>query len=1646
MTAPVLVAADEPPVEPGQPYVSPDDLASIGPLWEAAAAQTLIPVVAEVFHTSAGRVHARMVDATQVPTLPSIGSLAAEQYLAQAANTFSEVGDSLWATARAELLDGFEKGESIDQLAARLRGSAGLTARKATLVARTQVLDASNAGSIATARATGLELRKGWLDTPDQRTRPTHHQAGNTYGSDQGMIPLADQFTVGGYQCDRPHDPTLPPAERYNCRCTVIYSMVDAAVDDAVREAEPVPPIPGTSGIEPPPDPYAGDLVNPALPGPDTIPDLPAGVPITVRPTLEAARTTSAVSRVFGEEYQRITGRPPGYIDFQGSAATAREHAEGLLQGLERFPDARLDRVGPYSIKADSVEYAHQTGSLIGFNYHWTQPAARRRYLSALQSDVDSRWHPTGTGHPAGIALHEFGHILDTRDIYPDLDQLLARTAAVRDAELAARRAAGDLVDPEDFVAGSGVDGLIRREVSRYATTNRTELVAEAFADVMVNGDRASDLSKQIFTLLEAQYRRGGGTVRAVSREAALAVPSPTSALAARTVPQLRALAKERGITIPAGSKKADIVRLLDEAPSPGPGPAQPTFRGLLPNPQTALTAAEQARVRELVRRDPQIFATVKDRFGKISTSGNLSRADADWLDDVVRRDRAFVERSVQEAQIQRSIRDAARQADETVTEYRSRVAARLKDIFDDKPIAVRVRDEAALRDILAGGRFKTQLEGARRAPGLEASPERRVLGEKIMGVGDDVPIEQRPVYGYVAIHDIEPALGAGRKIAGIAEREGQEDILSVYGRVQVILRPEVRARTTATAGDSLDELGFVRPSPVDAPAAESLGIVRLSRLDDPDFTRSRYVEAQIHGGVRTDDIAAVVFPEAPSAAMAAALDRLGIPWRVLGRNDPPLRLSDVARPKAPPPPIPVPVVDVPAAEVAQADIPVTIHLRAGANMDQSSWSAQRITGVEDPDRDALSAFTSYVRHPGFVNTRLRTPTPDTDPEAWKTWLHEGSIDEMLGRTPFDWAAERSAQARADKLIAAIDRVISQSPISRPITVYRGGAVADIGLPEAGQAAGFSWTDAGYVSTSATRAVAAGSFGGGPGRFTLDIRIPEGSRALRIEGLGEDEVLLARGGRFRVAEDLRRPDGTGRVIVDLVSAEAPVPPADIPLAKRTVAQLRALAAERKITIPASARKPDIVRLLEAPPLTQAEERAAARALARETNRLIEESTANAQVLAEVDALLAKKAPAAAIREALDDALTAPGQLFAGADPAMLAALRAVAGDPVKLRAAVTRLGGKIKVKAVSKAGAKVVFDADTMEGVGGIDIPAGAKVTVVRRGSTVTLPDGTVMQLEKARVTPVIAPVKKAAPVKKRAPAAKTVPPAKALPVPRGATPPARPFAYQLPPGVTQQDATALRLALKRRHPIEGMPGADNAALVERLTDQNRTDALLAQFQRRVPAAQGLTEDQLKAELTELVRKAFADRQVATSITDDLLAQVLADGRFKTQFETGRSGGMFFPQERAFREEQWFGLPADAPVTERPVYGYLVTGNGGGMVDMYGEAQVIFRSDIRRRTTAIVGDSMGNLSYGRPAPVDAPDWYAFTIRLDDPDFARLDRDYDGLSFNRRGYIEAQIHGGVTVDDIAEVVFRSRPSDGLIELLRERGIPWRIRTS
>jgi len=99
------------------------------------------------------------------------------------------------------------------------------------MIARTETMRASNAGSLNLYRAWGVTEFKEWLATGDQRCRDTHIAAWSRYseGGSPGPIPLDRPFEVGGAQLMQPGDPSGPPGETINCRCTVLPFTADFA-------------------------------------------------------------------------------------------------------------------------------------------------------------------------------------------------------------------------------------------------------------------------------------------------------------------------------------------------------------------------------------------------------------------------------------------------------------------------------------------------------------------------------------------------------------------------------------------------------------------------------------------------------------------------------------------------------------------------------------------------------------------------------------------------------------------------------------------------------------------------------------------------------------------------------------------------------------------------------------------------------------------------------------------------------------------------------------------------------------------------------------------------------------------------------------------------------------------------------------------------------------------------------------------------------------------------------------------------------------------------------------------------------------------------------------------------------------------------
>lgn len=204
-------------------------------LWNAYVEETLLPALT-LSMRSAGDEVGRSLSAV-LGDLPFLSEpLDTQQYLAQAQNRLVGIGNELWFNARAAIAQGLAEGEEIPKIAARVRDAAGVTEPRARVIARTEshgarnTVNAASVRRVATAFGSANAFARRWQAAEDDRTRPTHNEA------DGQTVALNEPFTVGRASLDFPGDPSGPPGEIINCRCTTI-TIID--VDALNRSASP---------------------------------------------------------------------------------------------------------------------------------------------------------------------------------------------------------------------------------------------------------------------------------------------------------------------------------------------------------------------------------------------------------------------------------------------------------------------------------------------------------------------------------------------------------------------------------------------------------------------------------------------------------------------------------------------------------------------------------------------------------------------------------------------------------------------------------------------------------------------------------------------------------------------------------------------------------------------------------------------------------------------------------------------------------------------------------------------------------------------------------------------------------------------------------------------------------------------------------------------------------------------------------------------------------------------------------------------------------------------------------------------------------------------------------------------------------------
>lgn len=231
----------------------------------------------------------------------------------------------------------------------------------------------------------------------------------------------------------------------------------------------------------------------------------------------------------------------------------------------------------------------------------------------------------------------------------------------------------------------------------------------------------------------------------------------------------------------------------------------------------------------------------------------------------------------------------------------------------------------------------------------------------------------------------------------------------------------------------------------------------------------------------------------------------------------------------------------------------------------------------------------------------------------------------------------------------------------------------------------------------------------------------------------------------------------------------------------------------------------------------------------------------------------------------------------------------------------------------------------------------------------------------------------------------------------------------------------------------------DAAAKLEGLTYRATDEELAA------------ARDRLAANLETRFQEVFSDPSLHVSVRAPAGAdrQILAEGRFKSQFESGQSGGLLDPGVRSTVEDHLFGYATDLPVEERPIYGYLSDSsleNTTLSLNNYGSTEFILNPQVLERTSWTGADSLGTNMV--PSPVLGPSALSTDLRIyNDAEGLKsfLAAESDGIrglqSISGTLYTEAQIHAGLAMDDVASIRLWGSGNDLMEKALTDDG--WHV---
>lgn len=363
------------------------------------------------------------------------------------------------------ILQGVITGESIPQIAKRLRTVTDMSKNAAIRNARTMTTGAENRGRVDSykrAEKMGIKLHQRWLATHDSKTRQTHRYI------DGEVQEVGERFSNG---CRYPADPLGAPAEVYNCRCTLIAALDDYS-DNFYKNFETVD---GMSYEE-----WKGRKAETA----ETKKEAPKAQAPSYTPVTNKAESLKELGKLFGSIAQGFKSIDEGLM----VANTNR-----LLELNARFHAIKPENKGELSsrkykraIAWTSTSYNNRTQntdlSLVA-TYYKDPNTLKNAFERARKSfwnmpASDEYWNTY-------VVTHEYGHILEAA-----ISKSRTEWGTKFDADIVAdpraehkKQAKGIMKEIVAIAKKDNPNFKLSEQLSEYGRTNDFEMFAEVFAN-----------------------------------------------------------------------------------------------------------------------------------------------------------------------------------------------------------------------------------------------------------------------------------------------------------------------------------------------------------------------------------------------------------------------------------------------------------------------------------------------------------------------------------------------------------------------------------------------------------------------------------------------------------------------------------------------------------------------------------------------------------------------------------------------------------------------------------------------------------------------------------------------------------------------------------------------------------------------------------------------------------------------------------------------------------------------------------------------------------------------------------------------------------------------------------------------------------